>query len=57
MEKINPLFENSKKIKVLSSASPIDNSEMQKIKIYSTDGREIPVEVDIRNRDCLPIEE
>lgn len=56
MEKINPLF-SKKKVQVLSSASPIDNSEMQKLKIYSTDGREIPVEVDIRNRVCLPVEE
>lgn len=54
--KVNPLFYNKNKIKVQSSASPIDHKEMKKITIYSTDGREIPVEIDIENRVCLPIQ-
>lgn len=55
---INPLFmEKPTKNKVTANASPIDNSDMTSMVIIATDGREIPCEVDFRNRVCLPIEE
>lgn len=55
---INPLFiEKSAENQVTASASPIDKSEMTQMIIVSTDGREIPCEVDFSNRVCLPIEE
>ena len=57
MMKINPLF-NQKKIpnKVEASASPISNQEMSRVYIITSDNKKIPVEVDIDNRVCLPIQ-
>lgn len=56
-ERINPLFSKPEKVKVMASASPISNQEMQAMVITSLDGREIPCEIDFENRVCLPVEE
>ena len=56
MKKINPLFNNLKKInKVEASTSPISNKEMSRCFIITADNKKIPVEIDVENRVCLPI--